>query len=104
MCVSCFVDANHAGRNVITRRSHTGIVIFVQNAPVIWFSKLQNTVVSSSFGSEFVALRNTKDMLVVALRYKLPMFSVPIEGPANVFCDNSPRICEEYEYTAINAC
>jgi hypothetical protein len=40
---SCFVDANHAG-NVITRRSHTGILLFVQNAPILWFSKKQNTV------------------------------------------------------------
>ncbi len=37
--ISCFVDANHAW-NVITRRSHTGIIIYgVQNAPIIWFSK-----------------------------------------------------------------
>jgi hypothetical protein len=85
--ISCFVDANHAG-NVITRRSHTGIIIYVQNAPIIWFSKRQNTVEASSFGSEFVALRTAKDMLV-ALRYKLRMFGVPIDGPANVFCDNN---------------
>ena len=26
--------------------------------------------------------------LIVALRYKLKMFGVPIEGPANVYCDN----------------
>jgi len=26
--------------------------------------------------------------MIVALRYKLRMFGVPIEGPANVFCDN----------------
>ena len=25
----------------------------------------------------------------VALRYKLQMFGVPIDGPANVFCDNN---------------
>jgi hypothetical protein len=85
--VSCFVDANHAG-NVIARRSHTGILIYVQNAPIIWFSKRHNTVESSSFGSEFVALRAAKDM-VVALRYKVRMFGVPIDGPANVFCDNN---------------
>ena len=85
--ISCFVDANHAG-NVITRRSHTGILIYVQNAPIIWFSKRQNTVESSSFGSEFVALRAAKEMLV-ALRYKLRMFGVPIDGPANIFCDNN---------------
>ena len=34
--ISAFVDANHAG-NVFTRRSHSGIIIFVQNAPIIWF-------------------------------------------------------------------
>ena len=87
MCTSCFVDANHAG-NVITRRSHTGILIYVQKAPIIWFSRRQNTVESSRFGSEFVALRIAKEMLV-ALRYKLRRFGVPMEGPCNVFCDNS---------------
>ena len=74
--------------NVITRRSHTGILIYVQNASIIWFSKRQNTVESSSFGSEFVALRMAKDMVVV-LRYKLRMFGVPADCPANVFCDNN---------------
>jgi hypothetical protein len=49
-------DANHAG-NVITRRSHSGMFIFVQNAPIIWFSKRQNTVEAATFGSKFVALR-----------------------------------------------
>jgi len=87
VCMSCFVDANHAG-NVVTRRSHTGILIFVQNAPIIWYSKRQNTVESSTFGSELVALRIAKEQ-VVALRYKLRMFGVPIDGPTNVFCDNS---------------
>jgi hypothetical protein len=84
--ISAFVDTNHAG-NVVTRRSHTGIFIFVQNAPIIWFSKKQNTIEVATFGSEFVALRICKEM-IVALRYKLRMFGVPIEGPANVFCDN----------------
>ena len=84
--ISAFVDANHAG-NVVTRRSHTGIIIFVQNAPIIWYSKRQNTVEAATFGSEFVALRICKEM-IVALRTKLRLFGVPIDGPANVFCDN----------------
>jgi hypothetical protein len=87
LTISCFVDAYHAG-NVITRRSHTGIIVYVQNAPIIWSSKRQNTVEASSFGSEFVALRTAKD-IIVALRYKLRMFGVPIDGPANVVCDNN---------------
>ena len=31
--INCFVDANHAG-DMMTRRSHTGILLFVNNAPV----------------------------------------------------------------------
>jgi hypothetical protein len=106
---SCFVDAYHAG-NVIARQSHTaGIIIYVQNAPVVWFSKRKNTVESSRFGSEFVALRTAKDMLV-ALRYKLQMFGTPIDGPASVFCDNNgvvknttvPELMLAKKHNAIN--
>ena len=41
----------------------------------------------STFGSEFIAM-NTVEEHVEALRYKLQMFRIPIEGPTNVFCDN----------------
>jgi len=41
--MSCFVDADHAGCKE-TRRSHSGIIIFVNRAPILWFSKRQNTV------------------------------------------------------------
>ncbi len=81
----CFVDADHAGIRV-TRRSQTGILLFVNRAPVIWYSKRQNTVEISTFGSEFVAMRVSVE-LVESLRYKR-MFGIPIEGPTNVFCDN----------------
>ena len=48
--VSCYVDADHAG-NRMTRRSHSGILIYLQNTPIVWYSKRQKTVESSSFGS-----------------------------------------------------
>lgn len=84
--MSCFVDADHAGCRV-TRRSHTGVIIFVNRAPIMWFSKRQNTVESSTFGSEFVAMKTAIEM-VEGLRYKLRMMGVGIEGETNVFCDN----------------
>jgi hypothetical protein len=84
--VSCFVDADHAG-NRVTRRSHTGILIFCNRAPIIWFSKRQNTVETSTFGSEFIAARIAVE-LIEGLRYKLRMFGIPVQGPANVYCDN----------------
>jgi hypothetical protein len=84
--LSCFVDADHAACRV-TRRSHTGVILYVNRAPIIWFSKRQNTVESSTFGSEFIAMKISID-LTEALRYKLRMMGVPISGPTNVFCDN----------------
>ena len=62
-------------------------IIFVNNALITVFSKRQNTVESSTFGSELVAMRICRNLLV-ALRIKLKMFGVPLDGPANVFCDN----------------
>ena len=58
----CFCDADHAG-NKVTRRSQTGIIIFVNRAPIIWFSKRQNTVETSTFGSEFVAARIAVELI-----------------------------------------
>ena len=84
--ISCFVDANHAG-DTKTRKSQTGILIFVNKAPIHWYSKKQATVESSTFGAEFCAMRIAADQ-IESLRYKLRMFGVPIDGPANVYCDN----------------
>ena len=67
--IICSVDANHAG-NLLNRRSHLGVSIYVINTPVIWYSKRQNTVETLSFGSEFVALEIATE-LVEALRYKI---------------------------------
>ena len=82
----CFVDANHAG-NKVTRRSQTGLLIFVNKALIIAFSKRQTTVETSVFSTKFTASKNAAK-LVEALRYKLHMFGVSVEGPTNVFCDN----------------
>ena len=56
-------------------------------APIIMLRKIQNTFETSTFGSEFTALKNAIE-LVEALQYKLCIFRVPIEGVTNVFCDN----------------
>ena len=81
-----FVDASHAS-NKITRRSYTGFVIFLNRAPIIWFSKRQNTVESSSFFSEFIAMKICVEH-IVALRFKLRMFGVPVDDTTKILCDN----------------
>jgi hypothetical protein len=86
MSTHCFVDASH-GSDRVTRRSQTGILLFCNKAPITWFSKRQNTVEASTFGSEFQAMKNAVEM-IEAMRYKLRMLGVPIDGPTNIFCDN----------------
>ena len=82
----CFVDSDHAGDKV-TRQSQMGILIFVNRAPILWYSKRQNTVETSTFGSEFIAMK-TAVKQVESLRYKLCMFGILLEGSTNMFCDN----------------
>ena len=68
------------------------MLLFGNRAPIIWHSKRHNSVEASTFGSESTALKNVTEM-IEALRYKLRMFGVPIEGPTNVFCDNE-SVCK----------
>ena len=84
--VTCFVDANHGG-NLKDRKNQTGILIFVNKAPIHWYSKPQATVEVSTFGAEFCAMKTAVEM-IEGLRYKLRMFGIPVEGPANIYCDN----------------
>ena len=84
--LSMFCDASHA-TDLITRRSTTGIIIFAQGTPIIWYSKRQNTIETSTFGSEFVALKIATEM-VEGFRYRLRMMGVPIAAQVNTFCDN----------------
>ncbi len=85
--MACFVDSDHAG-NCLTRRSHTGIILFLQNAPILTFSKKQNTCESSTYGLELVAMRIARD-IISAMRIKLKYFGIPLSGPTNVYCDNN---------------
>ena len=97
--ITSFVDASHAA-NKVTRRSHTGFIIFLNRAPIIWYSKKQNTVESSTFSSEFIAAKVCMEY-IIALRYKLYMFGIPVDGPADMLCDNQSVVnnCTKLEST-----
>ena len=61
-------------------------------APILWFSKRQNTVETSAFSSEMIAMKTCMEA-IQALRYKLKMFGVPLMGPTEVFCfDNNSLV------------
>lgn len=84
--IRCFVDADHAGDS-LTRRSRTGFIVYINNAPVYWYSKRQGSVESSTYQAEFTAMKEATEY-IRALRYKLRMMGIPVEGPAYVFGDN----------------
>jgi hypothetical protein len=80
------VDADHAA-DTVTRRSRTGFLVLLNGALIYWFSKKQNSVESSSFGSEFIAMKQCCEY-IRGLRYKLRMMGIPVEGPALIYGDN----------------
>ena len=84
--MNVFMDAAHA-TDVIMWHSVTGILIYLMGAPIWWFSKWQNMIESSTFGSEFVAAKIAVEM-VEGIRYKLHMMGISPDGPANCFWDN----------------
>jgi hypothetical protein len=84
--IRLFVDYDHAGEH-FTRRSRTGFVIYLNMAPIVWFSKRQPTVDSSVFGADFVAMNNGKET-TRGLYYKFMMMGVTIDGPTYVYGDN----------------
>ena len=73
------IDADHAS-DTKTRRSRTGFLVYINSAPVFWWSKKQTSVESSSFGSEFILMKQCCDYLC-GLRYKLRMMGLPCEHP-----------------------
>ena len=84
--ILCFVVADHAGEK-ITLRSHYDFIIFSQMAPIYYCSKLQNTVETSTFGSEFMALKLACEY-IHCLRYKLRMMGIPFSDHLFVYGDN----------------
>ncbi len=59
------------------------ILNFVKQAPIIWYSKQQNTVEMSTFGREFVMKISVE--LIEALRYIYSTFVLVSFGPVPVF-------------------
>ena len=84
--MSAKVDADHAA-DTVTRRSRTGFIVYLNCAMIYWSSKKQASCESSSFGSEFCAMKNCCEY-IRGLRYKLRMMGIPCDGPAFISADN----------------
>ncbi len=86
MTMQVFVDADHAG-DLLTGRTRTGFIVLLNGAPIYWSSKKQSSCETSTFGSEFVAMKQATEY-IRGLRYKLRMMGITVDEPAFVFRDN----------------
>jgi hypothetical protein len=80
------VNADHAHCKV-TRGSVTGFLVFFNSPAIRWFSKMQKTVETSTYGSELVATRIATD-IAMEFRYNIRMMGFALDGPENMFGDN----------------
>ena len=81
-----FFDADHA-HDTVTRRSISGLLVFVGSTPVIWSSKRQGCIATSTYCAEFVAMRSAVEE-AISIRYMLRCLGVPVTTPTNLFGDN----------------
>jgi hypothetical protein len=96
-----FVYASHAA-NIVTRQSRTVVLISVNRAPILWYSKKQNAIEMSTFRSEFMALKTGMELLE-GLRYKLRTMGMGIYAHAHVPVSQSlaSYVKEEIKYYCI---
>ena len=88
--MTSFFDAN-LYHDLISGKAVTGILHMFNQTPIDWYSKLQSTVETATFGSEYVAARTCVEQ-IIDLRLTLRYLGVPINGRSMVFGDNESVI------------
>jgi hypothetical protein len=77
----------YVARNNVTRRSVTGILLLIIITPLVWISKRQRTMETSTFGSEMIAAQMAID-LIIEMRYKLQCLGIKVEKRGELLGDN----------------
>ena len=79
--MTTFADAN-LGHDVVSGKSVTGLLHFLNKTPIDWFSKKQGTVETATFGSENCAARTAIEQIrankLTLLYLGVPLFGKPI--------------------------
>ena len=71
-----FLDAN-LHHDIVTGRSVTAVLLFINTTPIDWYSKRQVTVETAMYGSEFVAGKAATEQ-IMDLRNTLRYLGAPI--------------------------
>ena len=83
---SHYVDANPL-HNMISGRSVTGILHFLNKTVIDWYSKLQSTVETATHGSECAAARTCTEQ-IMDIRNTPQCLGVPVDPESYMFGDN----------------
>ena len=75
--ITAYKDSDHA-HDLVTRRSVTGILLFVNNTPVKWITKRQKTIETSTYGAELVAAKQAVE-LILEYRTMLRLMGAKVE-------------------------
>jgi hypothetical protein len=84
--LTVYADADHA-HDQVTRRSITGIIVFIGSTPIIAKSTRQGSVESSTYSAEFNSARAATE-LIIGLRLLLRSLGVSQEKPSMLLGDN----------------
>ena len=77
--------------DVLNGKAVTGCLHFYNKTPIDWFSKLQATAETATYGAEFVASRTCIEQ-IVDHRQTLRYLGIPICNVSYVFGDNETQI------------
>ena len=84
--LTTYKDAN-LYHDMTSGKAVTGILHFLNQTPIEWYSKKQATCETATYGAEFSAARSAIEQ-IAGLRHFLRYLGVPIKGCAYLFGDN----------------
>lgn len=85
-----YSDSDWAGDRD-SRKSTTGYILYLGNAPITWQSKLQPLVALSSTEAEYLALSTTAQENI-CIKFLLRDWGYKIMMPTTIYCDNQGAI------------
>jgi hypothetical protein len=85
--ISVFFDSDHAHVKV-TGWSISGVIIMVGSTPVVWRSKRQGAVQTSTYGAEFSAMHLATEE-IITMRYMLHSLGIRVSCPSSLSGDNA---------------
>ncbi len=85
--MSIFFDSDH-GYDKVTGRSMSGIIVLVGSTPIIWRSRRQGAVQTSTYGTEFSAMHMATEEAITT-RYMLRSLGIAVSKPSKLAGDNA---------------